>query len=100
MAAWSTYLGVMWACCCFGIALIGGFSKPLSGLSGIRRHAGAVRIHEAQVELRHRVPLIGCLAKPERRLHHILWHAVAVLPFSVCGVLHPETQGWFSAEMG
>ena len=60
------------------VSLVGSSAEPLHGLYVILRHAEAVGVTDAEVELSADVPLIGGEAKPLHGFGMILRHAVPV----------------------
>src|SRR5207237_5311431 len=59
-------------------ALVGGELVPLRGEGEVLRHAPAVRIEKAEVELGVRRTLVGGELEPPGRLEVVLLHALAV----------------------
>ena len=56
--------------------LLGGLAIPLHRLRLILRHALAIGVADAQIELSRRIILLGGFAIPLHRLHFILRHAL------------------------
>ena len=66
------------------MSLLGGCATPVHCLFGVFRHAPAVGIAHAQIELRPGISLLGGLAVPVHRLFGVFRHAPAV------GIAHAQ----------
>ena len=62
-----------------GVTLCGGGGKEVGGNGIVARHAAAIGVHPAQVELRHRITQARSLAVQQRRPCQITRHALALL---------------------
>ena len=61
------------------VPLVGSAPEPPDGLGVVMRDTNAQPVHETEVELTARMPLLGRTAVPLGRLQVVLVHAVAVM---------------------